>query len=53
MKIELRPDEANRLYELLEEQREATGSGDRTGYGQSWDDEMDDINALMQKLQRV
>ena len=40
----------NRLIEALRDQRYATASGDRTGYGQNYRDELDDIDATMGKL---
>lgn len=45
------PDELERLIELLSDQRGDVYSGSTSGYDQSRDDELNDIDALMTKLQ--
>jgi hypothetical protein len=40
----------DRIIGLLEEQRNATISGDRSGYGQDKDTEVNDINDLINTL---
>jgi hypothetical protein len=48
----LNPDEIERLLDLLREQRDATVSGERSGYGQARDQELADIDFLIEKIAR-
>lgn len=51
--ISLDISERNRLIDLLHDQRSATEGGERSGYGQSQEQELTDIDDLIYKLNKV
>lgn len=51
MKIELDWDQRQRLTELLTDQRRETQRGERCGYGQPVEAELEDIDTLLKKLE--
>lgn len=50
MNVELELDEVERLLDLLRDYRRSVEKGELVGYGQSVEDELSDVDALMDKL---
>ena len=51
MRVDLDWDERRRLTELLGEYRDDVYNGHTSGYGQSKEDELSDVDALIRKLE--
>jgi hypothetical protein len=50
MKVDIDRSEAERLADLVNEYRDAVASNEISGYGQSKDDELVDLDQLLAKL---